>query len=199
MTRTFVPLTAAEFARQIGAPYCTVAKAVQRIRRDGRVCRLEAGSCVACGGPLLTGSMRGRLVHPARTAARNAALQRQYQREGGAQKSTPYVRQWRAEHPEELAAEREREKLKAREKWPERPEEWRVAMLDKLHAADRRDSVLTCEEAQHSGEPWDADEDQYVLDHMGEPAREVALYLGRTLWAVRGRRVLLRRMATSSG
>jgi hypothetical protein len=34
---------------------------------------------------------------------------------------------------------------------------------------------------------------QYILEHAKTPAREVALALGRTLWAVRGRRVHLRR------
>ncbi len=79
--------------------------------------------------------------------------------------------------------------------WPERPEEWPAAMLHKLHAAGRRDSVLTHEEAEQSGEAWDAHEYQYVLDHLKEPHREVAL--GRTLWAVRDRRGALRRLQGS--
>jgi len=125
--------------------------------------------------------------------AAGADRQRQYRREGRAQKSTLYVRRWREEHPAELATEREREKVRQRERWPERPEEERAALLDRLHAADRRDATFTREEAEHAGTPWDADEDAYVLAHLREPAREVALQLGRSLWAVRNRRVALRR------
>jgi len=208
MARTLVPLTdaqlaaiaaalddvtATELARQLRAPYFTVAAARQRIRREGWVCHLYPAVCTVCGGILLHGPQR-RLIHRQCEPAANAARQRQYRRDGRAQKSTPYVRRWREEHPDELATEREREKARQRERWPERPEEERAALLGRLHGADRRDAALTTDAAEHSGEPWDAEEDAYVLDHLHEPAREVALILGRSLWAVRNRRVVLRRM-----
>lgn len=63
----------------------------------------------------------------------------------------------------------------------------------KVHAADQRDYPLTLDEATNSGDRWSADDDAYVLDHLRDPAREVALELGRTLWAVRNRRVTLRK------
>ncbi len=60
-------------------------------------------------------------------------------------------------------------------------------------AAMRRDATLRHEPAKRSREPWRAEEDAYVLAHTGEPAREVARHLGRSVWAVHNRRMVLRR------
>lgn len=186
--------TPAQLARSLGSPYFTVAKAVQRIRRNGWTCRLVARPCIVFGLTLLSPSgSRRRLMHPGCTPARAAERQRGYRR-GPHTPSTRSVQRWRTEHPDELAAEREREKARQRERWPERPEEERASMLDRLHRSDWRDAALTRDDAEHSGEPWDAEEDAYVLAHLREPARDVALTLGRTLWAVRNRRARLRRL-----
>jgi len=149
-------VTAAELGRQLQAPYSTVAATRKRIRRDGWIYGLEARSRVVCGGPLLCGTSSQRhRVHRGYEPAANATRQRQYRREGRAQKSTPYVRRWREEHPDELAMEREREKARQRKRWPERPEEERAALLGRPHGADRRDAALTRAEADQSSEPWD--------------------------------------------
>jgi hypothetical protein len=80
--------------------------------------------------------------------------------------------------------------------WPMRPEEERQALLERWHEADRRDSGLTREVAEQRGEMWTADDEGYLLEHRSMPAREVALALERTLWAVRNRRSkLLRSLA----
>ncbi len=60
-------------------------------------------------------------------------------------------------------------------------------------AAMRRDAALRHEPAKRSRELWAAYDDAYVLAHTGGPAHEVALYLGRSSWAVHNRRMVLRR------
>lgn len=73
------------------------------------------------------------------------------------------------------------------------------ATLGGIPAASRRDYPITRDEAERAGSPWDGDEDAVILVHLDEPARDVALALGRTLWAVRHRRMRLRRNATRAG
>ena len=208
MARSLVPLTdqqlsaiatapadvsAAQLARELGAPYFTVAKARQRIQAAGAwFCPLTWATCSECGGPLAHGSTT-RTVHPGCAAGRAARYSRGY-RQGPHRPSTPYVARWRREHPEDNHAHREQEKARLRELWPTLPEETRRPVLERWHAADRRDYARTRDAAEHRGEPWDADEDRSILDHLQTPAREVALELGRTLWAVRSRRMHLRRV-----
>lgn len=74
------------------------------------------------------------------------------------------------------------------------PRDEQRAIQEKRHVADRRDYALTLELAENSRDPWSGDEDQYILEHWGEPAREIALELGCTLWVIRSRRMRLRRM-----
>lgn len=104
---------------------------------------------------------------------------------------------WRRRNPGALNAQREADKAKRREKWPELPAKERQASLTKVHEADARDYLITADLAASSGMPWTTEEDQYVLEHLREPARGVAITLGRSLWAVRNRRVRLRRMSRS--
>ena len=47
--------------------------------------------------------------------------------------------------------------------------------------------------ANNAGAAWANDEDAYLIAHPGEPARETALKLGRTLWAIKTRRTELRK------
>jgi len=187
----------ADLARRLGRPYFTVNKAVHRVREAGGwYTRLVWIDCIECGQPLLSRSDGGRghrTAHPDCERARIARWARE-RRELHPGLSTPYVRKWKAEHPDELAAIREREKEQARAQWPSLPEEKRAAMLDKLHESDRRDYPITLELASARGDIWDPDEDQYILEHQHEPARDVALHLERTLWGVRGRKVRLRKM-----
>jgi len=191
------PLSVADLARRLGRPYFTVRKAVQRIQRAGHwSTSLKAGSCPHCGQPvLLPPGVKARL-HP-RCRADRAAHRARDRRKAHPGLSTPYARVWKVRHPQETVEMREREKARKREKWPSLSEEERKAILERAHEADRRDYPLTLESADSRGEIWSSDEDQYVLDHQTDPARDVALALGRTLWAVRNRRVRLRRRQES--
>ena len=186
--------TAAELARCLARPYFTVAVATRKIRQaDGWYTPVLWGTCAECGEPLLMAKAHPRKVHVHCEHAR--LLQRaRRQREKQPGKSTPYARRWKEQHPEAVAAMREQEKAQKREEWPTLPEGERAAMLAKLHRADRRDYPITLELASARGDRWDPDEDQYILEHQHEPARDVALHLGRTLWGVRGRKVRLRKM-----
>lgn len=190
-----VPTT--ELAQRLGKPYFTVAHARQKLRREGGwLCRLVWRTCTECAAPVCSGTAAPRTAHPWCEDARQARYSRERRRRQPGQ-STPYVRAWRQRNPARLAVMREQEKAQTRAKWPLLPPEVQEAMLDKLHAADRRDYQVTVEEADRLGATWTSDEDQYVLDRLKEPAREVALVLGRTLWGVRGRRVRLRRELTA--
>lgn len=210
MTRTLTPLTddqlaaiawadptetTAALARRIAAPYFTVHQARRRFNRDGGwFCALARSTCPECGRPLLSSAANPRDVHHACEAARAARWSRERRAAGRpGSKSTPYVRAWRERNPQRHAAIRDREKARLRAEWPDRPEPERDAALAKVHAADQRDYPLTRDRADRAGAPWTADEDAQILDRLDDPARDVALDLGRSLWAVRTRRKLLRR------
>ena len=66
-------------------------------------------------------------------------------------------------------------------------------------ATDRREHDRTCHVAERLYDAWTDDDDRYVLDHLHDSAREVALVLGRTTWAVRRRRWYLRRHQAARG
>jgi hypothetical protein len=180
-------------AAALGKPYFTVAHARQKMHRLGSwCCPVAIGVCTECGGLLLTSPERPRMAHPACRHARAARYSRVRRREGRAAKSTPYVAAWREREPARSRELREQEKARLRARWPELPAEVQAAALAKLHAADARDYPLTVHRARQSGRPWRAEEDGYILEHAKTPAREVALVLGHTLWAVRHRRMRLR-------
>lgn len=186
-------------ARTRGRPYATVAKARQRLAREGWVCRLVWTTCAVCGRPLATKAGAGhRTTHPGCVRERQAQLQRQY-RVARPGQSTPYVRRYRAEHPERTreagARSRDREREKRRD-WP--AERWEP-LTQKLHESDQESYAVTLPLANASGAVWSAEEDRYVWEHLSVPARDVALHLGRTLWAVRSRRLRLRRRQEADG
>ena len=182
-------VTAAELARRLGKQYFTVAKALQRLREGRMFCRLVWVACAECG-ELIAGP-RGRIVHPACERQRNARKNRE-QRCRHPGQSTPYVARYRWEQPDAARRLREQEKARRRELWPDLPLTIRQAQLAKVHQADARDYPVTLARASARGSRWTADEDTIVLKRLGDAARDVALELGRTLWAVRGRRVRLR-------
>ncbi|MBI2912015.1 MAG: hypothetical protein HYY05_07715 [Chloroflexi bacterium] len=166
---------------------------MQRIREAGGWSTpLQWRPCTECGQLLASSRVWRRTAHKACERARvvRKARERRLQRPG---QSTPYVHAWRQRNPEDNALLREQEKAKRRERWPDLPEELRNAMLARAHAADQRDYPLTLEEANRSGDRWTEEEDGTILARLRDPARDVALALGRTLWAVRNRRVRLRR------
>jgi hypothetical protein len=196
---TDASVTTVVLAVELGKPYFTVAHARQKIARmGGWYCLVSAGRCSECGEPVLTSPDRRQSAHLACRPARAARYSRIARREGRATKSTSYVAAWREREPERSRELREQEKARLRARWPDLPAEERQALLARVHAADARDYPLTVGVAEQSGSPWTDEEDQYVLEHPKMPAREVALVLGRTLWAVRGRRMRLRRQPVSS-
>jgi hypothetical protein len=186
-------------ARELNRPYFTVAAARRRIAQRGWACPLAWESCTECGR-----AVSGPDRHPHRTAhvacesARAARLQRQYRKVRPGQ-STPYVADWRRRNPERNAELREQDKARMRRAWPEVPAERRVALLDRAHEADQDGYAITLARANSSGALWTDDEDRYILEHPHQPARDIGLKLGRTLWAVRGRRMRLRRQKDAAG
>ena len=99
-----------------------------------------------------------------------------------------------------LAARPERERALATRYFESLPEERKAALFAKWHATGRRDYEITLAVADQRGAPWTEDDDRYILANVEQPARELALALGRTLWAVyRRRRRLRRRLETQTG
>ncbi len=188
--------TTAQLAARLGRPYYTVHKARQRLVGEGLATKLKWTTCAVCGEPLCHGPHLRR-VHPQCKSAHVAHLARESRKRKPGQ-STPYVRRWRKTHQErarELATA-SRDKCRELRHATYTREDWQP-LLDKAHQTDRRDQDLTAELAEESGNLWMPDEDQYVWDHLRDPARDVALYLGRTMWAVRNRRVRLRRQRST--
>lgn len=192
-------VTAADLARRLERPYFTIAKAVQRIKeRGGWYTTLRWGTCTECGQDLAMSSNFPRTAHVHCETARVIRYSRERRKRQPGQ-STKYVAKWRQEHPEEACCLRRRELEQRKQQWPALPPEKQSAMLDRLHASDERDYPITLETADSRGDPWSPDEDQYILEHWHEPARDVALALGRTLWGVRGQRVQIRRAKAKVG
>ncbi len=205
MSRTVRPLTDQEMAflvehldqlstvgiaNRLRRCYFTIHKAVKRVREHGWATALHWNTCTECSLPVASGPMeRTCHIHCERVRIVRTSRESRRRRPG---QSTEHVRRWRQEHPAEAAQlgirSRETEKAK-RQEWSDC--QW-APVLNRVHEADRRDQETTREEASSSDAVWTEAEDQYVIDHMGTPAREVALELGRTLWAVRTRRVYLR-------
>ena len=198
--------TVSALARRIGATY----DAVDRTRRSittagGWWCRLGTATCTECGRPLLFNAETvPRTVHRGCERAHIARYRRQYRAEGRPHAlatysvlSTPRVRAWRQRNPTRYAEHLQRRSQRIRERWPSLPAEIRAAALEALHARHRHDQALTRSRADRAGQRWAADEDELVLARSTEPARELALELGRSVSAIQRRRYLLRQRATS--
>ena len=182
-------ISATELARQLGRNYWTVVHAVRQILAGKFRCQLTWTPCSECGD--LIAGPAGRTAHPECKRKRIVRQARERRKRLPGQ-STPYVAQYRKRNPDAAQLLREQEKTKRRELWPDLPLTIRQAQLAKVHQADARDYPVTLARASARGSRWTADEDAIVLKRLGDPARDVALQLGRTLWAVRGRRVRLR-------
>lgn len=181
----------AELARRLGRDYWTIRMALRRIRQDGWVCRLFWTTCNICGQPL-AGRKKGQNRHDrcARAWVREYARQR---RQGPHTPSTVYVVRYRLAHPDKTKEQRERDKARLRAEYQTLPPEERQSRHERWHEQDREDYSLTAMSADQRGEPWSQDEDEYILEHLAQPCREVALALNRTLWGVRTRRMRLLR------
>lgn len=185
----------AALARRIAAPYFTVYKARRRASGPfGWHCPLVLATCAECGQPLLRSRTFQRTTHASCARSRLNRHKREQRAHGLIPPSTPYVAAWRRRNPERAAELKRRALARVNALWPTLPPEARAASLAALHAADARDQPLTAERATATGTTWTEEEDRMVLARMDDPAREVALALGRTLYAVRHRRVTLRRV-----
>lgn len=188
--------TTAALAQRIAAPYSTVHKARKRIRdAGGWFCPLTWSDCDICGQPVASGpGSHARVRHAActREHRRRQAIRRRAEGDPSA-RSTPYVAKWRAAHPEADAARREREQAAKHAAWPTLPSESRNSILARAHAHDDDAQARTRDQARQNWEPWTPEEDALIIGEIHRPAAELALKLGRTLWAVRHRRVTLRK------
>src|SRR5919108_3970515 len=165
-------------------------------RAGGWYCPLVPTPCTECGQPLLGPAFPRRSAHGGCLSARRARYFRE--RRAGLRgnptpsvRSTRYVAAWRRRHPDRDRLLRERDKARRRELRPTLPPEVREGTLERAHAYDREAYAATLEAATTLGQRWTEDDDAYVLANLSAPAAEVAAALGRTLWAVRGRRVTL--------
>lgn len=180
-------------ARRLQRDYWTVRAARRRIAGVWG-CRVAWRACVVCGRPV-AGPTR-----PARTAHVGCGRERERRRARRARAerrpyavSTRYVDAWRRRNPERAATARARETLRRNARWPALPEDVRAAKLARIHEYDRDRNAETRQRATRGpADPWTSEEDARIVATLDRPAAEVALGLGRTLYAVRGRRKRLR-------
>lgn len=185
--------TATQVARRLGLEPAGVSYNYRRFRREGWYTPLGSAPCSGCGQTVY-GPPRAVLHDRCQQDAINAR-RRERRADGQIPVSTPYVRRWRQIRPEQAADLREREKAKQRAAYHDLPGSEQAAILARAHQHDQAAYPLTLDAANNRGEVWTPEEDEYVRTHPRMPARDVALKLGRTLWAVRSRRVKLRRDA----
>lgn len=181
-------IPASALARELGRDPRTVATTISRSKRGEMACQLSWKPCTECGEPI-SGPGRRR-AHVACEPARVRRWSRE-QRERHPGHSTLTFRRWMERHPDKVAARQERQKARRREQWPHLPEEVKQQHLERAHQADARDYSVTAAGARDYRR-WTAEEDGVILARLHEPAREVALALGRSLWSVRARRAKLR-------
>jgi hypothetical protein len=172
--------TPAELARLLGLPREPVGWHFRRFRRAGGwYCELKLPPCTECGEPVIGPPKR--ITHPSCIPARKARWVREKRRCVIA--TAP---------PDVLEARRERERALASRYFGGLPADRRAALFARWHATGQRDYEITLAVADQRGAPWDEDDDRYILANMKQPGRELALALGRTLWAVYRRRRKLR-------
>jgi hypothetical protein len=157
--------TTVAIAERLQKPYDAVVQARRRLQRKGYACELFWRRCDVCGENFAASSSR-QIMHVRCRASRAAERQR---------------RRWPS-----IA---EREALR----FQRLPASEQALALERVHIATSRDQHLTVSYADRRGVAWSASEDEYVLTHLKSPARDVALALQRTLWAVKGRRRDLRK------
>lgn len=187
-----------DLATRIAAPYFTVAASRRKLRNGQWVCRLYWTSCDVCGQPVAVNNLTHK-THPAciPERERQRARNRRADRAPGSL-STSYVAKWRQSHPERNREFREADKERMRREWHEKPREARLDDLDKAHEFTTTSQEQTKDQARNTNEPWSAEEDQWIIDHPKQSAVEIALLLGRTYYAVMGRRVNLRKAGRMS-
>ena len=157
--------SSATLADHLGRSRGTVDSMRRRIATLGAWgCPLRWTTCEACGKPLASRNTGdARRFHPACWAARRQTA----------------VRIWTRE--------------RARRWWEEWSAEQRAQSLATLNERADRDYALTKRHASHHGAPWTAEDDAVLKERDADPMREVGLTLGRTAYAVRDRKIKLRR------
>lgn len=181
---------ASAIAERIDRDDATVDRARRRMRQAGGwLCPLVWTDCRVCGQPVCGGVIGARrTVHAACAHERN----RDYRRLATPEKRRAMgeqSRRWVVAHPEqrrEIDARRHAKRDAAMT-----PAEW-AAYFDHLEAVAAADQERTRAEAWNAGQPWTDDEDALLIDNPRVAARDLALRLGRTLWAVKTRRGWLR-------
>lgn len=100
---------------------------------------------------------------------------------------------WRAANPEAARGERDREFARRRERRPLLTPDARAQERERAAASDASNQETTRARASNNGSGWTANDDRYLVAHADASVRDIALALGRTMWAVRTRRRDLRR------
>lgn len=129
----------------------------------GAACRIVWKTCAHCGEPLAA-RRRSQTVHFGCQYQANRHKARQRYREDVDQLGPVYDRMDRTTQ---------------------------MDMLDRLHQATYRDQELTMTRAHRSCCKWTKSEDRLLTTYPDRPARELALLLGRSLYAIRKRRCAL--------
>ena len=95
-------------------------------------------------------------------------------------------------HPERRREQQAQSRARRRATFQALPAAERAARLAALTADNQRDHARTLPHATQTGRPWREADDALLIARAGDPDREVAIALGRTLWAVRTRKMRLR-------
>jgi hypothetical protein len=155
--------TSLALARRLGRHRETVASFRRRLAElGGWGCPLTWSSCEGCGRPPSSGPQRTRRFHPACWAERRKDTVRIWTRNRAR-------RWWHARTPAECSAN-----------------------VAAVRARTDRAYQATRPRADRHRLPWTEDDDAALTDHHGGTLEEIALALGRTVFAVRDRRVVLR-------
>lgn len=172
--------TPAQLARDLGLPAYLVGWHLRRFRRHGGwYCELKLPPCTECGEPVIGPPKQ--ITHAACIPARQARWVWEKRR------------RFHAEAPAEAReALRRRELEHATRYFHALPAERKAVLFAKWHATATRDYQITRDVADSHKAPWTEDDDRYILANLEQPARELALALGRTSWAVYKRRSWLR-------
>ncbi len=167
-------VSAVELAKMLGLPWERVRKVRRRIKRAGHwSCPLIWSVCPVCDEALASGPRpHRRIMHP------RCAKQREAER--------------RTRHPGRRREQQARARAKRRVAFQALPAEERAARLAALTADNQRDHARTLPHVTQTGRPWSEADDALLIARAGDPDREVAIALGRTLWAVRTRKMRLR-------
>lgn len=159
--------SAPDLARQIGTTATAVRNARMRFRREGWSCRIDYRPCAHCGG----------------TVAASA---------GQRSKQIFYHRRCR---PAALAAIQHR--LDS-DRWETMTEAERAENVRRKDARERAKNARAFEAAHGHRRPWQQDElDRIFQSDQGTTDLELALELGRTVFAVRSKRQHLQRRQDS--